>query len=202
MSDPTNPVAPAAQEPVAAPPAAAAPSAPAPAAAATPTAPEAAAKPPYVNPWKGRAPSPVALAASAAAAAPAQPAPPAPDPRVDALMSVLGETVAQDLSALPANVAAAAKAIGGDDPIALRRAINALRANGIATPAPAPPAPLPAPTTTLPPSGPSAAPAAPTGDAAVRAEWMSLRQRGAHIAAASFYAANAAAIERGSNASN
>lgn len=205
MSDPTNPVAPATQEPVATPPAAPAPSATAPAPAAPQTAPEAPAKPPYVNPWKGRASAPVAPAASAAPVAPLQPAAPAApasDPRVDALMSVLGETVAQDLSALPANVAAAAKAIGGDDPIALRKAINALRANGIATTAPAAPAPLPAPTTTLPPSGPSAAPAAPTGDAAVRAEWMSLKQRGAHIAAASFYTANAAAIERGSNASN
>lgn len=190
MSDPTNPAASAA----------AAPAAEAPAAPTAPAQPPAAEAPrQYLNPYASRpaAPKPVAPAAPTP-----PPAAPAPDPRVDALLGVLGETVTQDLASLPANVAAAAKAIGGDDPIALRKAINALRANGIATPAPAAPAPLPAPATTLPPSGPAAAAAAPTGDAAVRAEWMSLKQRGAHIAAASFYAANAAAIERGANASN
>jgi hypothetical protein len=202
MSDPTNPTAPPAQEPAAAPPAAAAHSAPAPVAAA-PQAP--AAKPPYVNPWQGRTPAPVAPKADApapVAAQPSQPAAPASDPRVDALMAVLGETVAQDRATLPPNVAAAVLAIAGDDIVAMRKAINAMRANGLAVSPLAPPAPLPAPSTTLPPSGPAATPAAPTGDAAVRAEWLSLKSRGAHIAAASFYTANAAAIERGSNASN
>ena len=106
------------------------------------------------------APAPVA-------AQPVAPAAPVADPRVDALLGVLGETVAQDLASLPANVAAAAKAIGGDDPIALRKAINALRANGIATVANA--APLPPPASTVMPAA-TAIPAAqsPTADDAAR----------------------------------
>lgn len=170
MSDPTNPIAPAAQEPVAAPPAAVTPSAPAPVAAAPQTAPEAPAKPPYVNPWKGRAPAPVAPAASAAPVASSAPtSQPASDPRVDALMAVLGETVAQDLGALPANVAATVRAIAGDDPVAQRKAINAMRANGLAVSPLAPPAPLATPASTTMPA-PSVAPAAvsPTADDASR----------------------------------
>lgn len=184
MSDTINPTAPAAQEPAAAPPTAAAPSVPAPAAAA-PQAP--AARPPYVNPWQGR--TPVAAAAReivqtitegtasggvqlnrvALSSQTAAPAAPASDPRVDALMAVLGETVAQDLGALPANVAATVKAIAGDDPVAQRKAINAMRANGLAVSPLAAPAPLAPPASTTMPA-PSVAPAAasPTADDASR----------------------------------
>lgn len=159
MSDTTNPIAPAAQEPAAAPPAAAAPSAPVPVVAAT-QAP--AAKPPYVNPWQGRTPAPVAPKADApapVAASTAASAAPAIDPRIDALMAVLGETVAQDLGALPANVAATVRAIAGDDPVAQRKAINAMRANGLAVSPLAAPAPLATPASTTMPA-PSVAPAA------------------------------------------
>lgn len=206
MSDPTSPVPPAApasiteaaralaqtlnegspassvQPPA---PAVAAPQAP----AATP------AKPPYVNPWQGRAPAP-AVAAPSTSPQPAAPAAPVADPRVDALMAVLGETVAQDMSALPANVAATVRAIAGDDPVAQRKAINAMRANGIATPPAAAPAPLPPPANTMPAAAPPAAPVEPTGDAAVLAEYQRLKSRGAFIAASAFYASNAGAIER------
>lgn len=154
MSDPTNPTAPVAQEPAQGIPAPAAPSAPAPAAAAPQTAPETPAKPPYVNPWQGRTPAPAASAAKAPAPLAAPPAASVADPRVDALMAVLGETVAQDLGALPPNVAATVKAIAGDDPVAQRKAINAMRANGLASVATA--APLPPPASTVMPAAPAA----------------------------------------------
>lgn len=205
MSDPMNSAAPdaSATSP-------AAPSTPAP--AQTPAAQPAA--PPKVNPWALRpaaparpasappqAPAPVAPSASAEA-----PAAPVSDPRVDALMAVLGETVTQDLAALPPNVQSAVKAIAGDDPVAQRKAINAMRANGIATPpAGSASAPLPMPTTTTAaPAAPAAAPAEPTGDAAALAQYQSMKSKGAHIAAASFYAQNAGSIERAlkSSASN
>ena len=174
MSDPVHPAAPDATAP-----SPSAPAAPAsPAQTAAPVAPQS----PRVNPWALR-PAPAAKAAPAPGDAPSQPAPvnaaPAPDPRVDALMAVLGETVTQDLAALPANVQSAVKAIAGDDPVAQRKAINAMRANGIATP-----------------PAPAAAPAEPTGDAAVLAQYQSMKARGAHLSAATFYTQNAAAIER------
>lgn len=192
MSDPVTPAAPDATAP--------APSAPAPTAAPAQTAAPVAPQPPRVNPWALRPAKP----APAPDAAPASQ--PVTDPRVDALMTVLGETVTQDLASLPPNVQGAVKAIAGDDPVALRKAINAMRANGIAT-APAAPAPAPLPmptTTTAAPAAPAAAPAEPTGDAAVLAQYQHMKSKGAHIAAASFYAQNAGSIERAlkSSASN
>jgi pyruvate dehydrogenase E2 component (dihydrolipoamide acetyltransferase) len=181
MSDTTNPIAPAAQEPAQGTPAAPVAQPTAPAAAAPQTAPEALAKPAYVNPWKGRAPAPVAPAA----AAPVQPAAPAPasDPRIDALMAVLGETVSQDLGALPANVAATVRAIAGDDPVAQRKAINAMRANGLAT-APVAVAPLPTPASTVQPAAPvaPAAPSATSDDASRLAEFEKLQSAAPTIA--------------------
>ena len=181
MSDTTNPIAPAAQEPAQGTPAAPVAQPPAPAAAAPQTVPEAPAKPAYVNPWKGRAPAPVAPAA----AAPVQPAAPAPasDPRIDALMAVLGETVSQDLGALPANVAATVRAIAGDDPVAQRKAINAMRANGLAT-APVAVAPLPTPASTVQPAAPvaPAAPSATSDDASRLAEFEKLQSAAPTIA--------------------
>lgn len=182
MSDPNNPVAPAAQEPAQGTPAPAAPSAPAPIAAAPQTAPEAPAKPAYVNPWQGRAPAPVAPATKAPAPAAAQPAAPVADPRVDALMAVLGETVAQDLGALPPNVAATVKAIAGEDPVAQRKAINAMRANGLASVTTA--APLPPPASTVMPAAPAApiAQSPATDDAARLAEYEKLSKAAPTIA--------------------
>lgn len=146
----------------------------APVAAAPAPAPAAAAKPPYVNPWQGRAPVPPATAPAAPSA---PPAPPSVDPRVDALMSVLGETVAQDMSTLPANVVSAVRALAPDtDPVAQRRAINAMRANGLATPPSTNAAPLPPPASTVMPQ-PSAVtqPASPASDdASVLAEYEKL----------------------------
>jgi hypothetical protein len=195
MSDPTNPIAPAAQEPAQGTPAAPAAQPPAPAAAA-PQAPAAsAAKPPYVNPWQGRAPAPVAPAA-AASAQPAAPAAPASDPRIDALMGVLSETVTQDLSALPANVAATVRAIAGDDPVAQRKAINAMRANGLAT-APAAVAPLPPPASTVQPAAPVApvASSATSDDASRLAEFEKL-QRAAPTIANAYRLTHADSINR------
>jgi len=202
MSDPVTPAAPDATAP--------APSAPAPTAAPAQTAAPVAPRPPRVNPWALRPAKPTPAPGDAPSqSAPVNAAPasqPVTDPRVDALMAVLGETVTQDLAALAPNVQGAVKAIAGDDPVALRKAINAMRANGIATAPVAPaPAPLPMPTTTTAaPAAPAAAPAEPTGDAAVLAQYQHMKSKGAHIAAASFYAQNAGSIERAlkSSASN
>lgn len=198
MSDPTNPTAPAAQEPVAVPPAAVTPSAAAAGAAAPQTPAEVPAKPAYVNPWKGRAPSPVAPAASAAPVAPSSPAPasqPASDPRIDALMNVLGETVAQDLSALPANVAATVRAIAGDDPVAQRKAINAMRANGLAV---SPTAPLAPPASTTMPAAPVAdvKPAAAGSDDAARLNEYEKLTKVAPTIAAAYRTSHADSINR------
>jgi len=94
------------------------------------------------------------------------------------------------------------RAIAGDDPVAQRKAINAMRANGLASPQPAAPAPLPPPANTMPAAAPPAAPVEPTGDAAVLAEFQRLKSRGAHITASAFYASNASAIERALKSSN
>ena len=198
MSDPTNPTALAAQEPAQGAPAAVTPSAPAPAAAAPQTPAEAPAKPAYVNPWKGRAPAPVAPAASAAPVSPSSPAPasqPASDPRIDALMSVLGETVAQDLSALPANVAATVRAIAGDDPVAQRKAINAMRANGLAV---SPTAPLAPPASTTMPAAPVAdvKPAAAGSDDAARLNEYEKLSKVAPTIAAAYRTSHADSINR------
>lgn len=190
MSDPVIPAAPDATAP--------APSAPAPTAAPAQTAAPVAPQPPRVNPWALRPAKP----APAPSDAPSQPAPvnvaPAPqsvtDPRVDALMTVLGETVAQDLAALPPNVQGAVKAIAGDDPVALRKAINAMRANGIADTARGT-VPLPASTA---PGGAQPAPqpaSSAAADAAIAAQYAKL-QAVAPIRALVFRQQNAEALAR------
>lgn len=142
-------------------------------------------------------PPPAASAAPAPAAVAPPPAPPpAADPRVDALMTVLSETVAQDLGALPANVAATVRAIAPDsDPVAQRRALNAIRANGLATPPPAAPAPLapPASTVVSMPAPSITTPAA--DDAAILARFERLRAT-APLLASTFESANRDAITR------
>jgi hypothetical protein len=114
---------------------------------------------------------------------------------VEGLRGIIGRTVEQDLTAVPANVAAAVRA-ASTDPIEQRRLLDVMRANGLASPQPAAPAPLPPPANTMPAAAPPAAPVEPTGDAAVLAEFQRLKSRGAHITASAFYAANAAVIER------
>lgn len=166
MSDPTIP---AAQAPDA--------GAPAPPQAVTPPAPAAAPQPPaqavpaprVLNPYASRTPAQAPSAPPVVAA----PSAPAPDPRVDALLGVLADTVAQDMAALPANVSAAVKAIAGDDPVAQRKAINAMRANGIATPSSVIPAPAntAAPQTTAPTASSTSA-----SDAALAARYDQLQK--------------------------
>jgi hypothetical protein len=204
MIDPTNPLAPAApapspaaQEPAQGTPAATVAQPLAPAVAAPQKPAEAPAKPAYVNPYLRRAPAPALIApvAPVAPVAPAAPvaaaAVPVSDPRVDALMGVLGETVAQDLASLPANVAAAAKAIGGDDPVAIRKAINALRANGIAS------ATVAMPANSAATSAAPAPAASAQSDAAVLATYNKL-QRAAPIQAAAYRQQHSEAIARAS----
>lgn len=193
MSDPANPAPPdaptAAATPVA-PTASSAPPAQAPAAQPAPTA--------RVNPWAMRPARPASAPAQASPAVPPSaptdaPAAPAGDPRIEALMAVLGETVAQDIAALPANVQSAVKAIAGDDPVAQRKAINAMRANGIASPSPAP---IPAPASTVAPIAPATPTPNPTGDDASRlAEWEKL-QRIAPIMAEGYRTTHGASIDR------
>ena len=99
-------------------------------------------------------------------------------------MAVLGETVSQDLGALPANVAATVRAIAGDDPVAQRKAINAMRANGLAVAPAAPIAPLPTPASTVQPAAPvaPAAPSATSDDATRLAEFEKLQSAAPTIA--------------------
>ena len=118
---------------------------------------------------------------------------PAPDPRVDALMAVLGETVTQDLSSVPANVAATIRAIAGSDPVAQRKALNAMRANGLASVASTA---IAAPASTTMPTAAVAVTASPANtDASRLAEYEKL-SRVAPILASQYRAAHGAAIER------
>ena len=191
MSDPVTPAAPDATAP--------APSAPAPTAAPAQTAAPVAPQPPRVNPWALRPAAPAAKPASVAAPAapPASSEPvaaPQGDPRVDALMGVLAETVAQDLSVLPPNVASSVRAIAGDDPVAQRKAINAMRANGLAAVSSS--APLPMPANTSPAAVPAPAPSSTAAsDAAIAAKLAEL-QRVAPIRAVIFRQQNAEALAR------
>lgn len=178
----------------------AAPAAPAPAPVATAPAasPPEAAKPPYLNPWATRG---KATAAKPAEVRPslvsASPTTPAADPRVDALMAVLGETVAQDLSGVPANVAATIRAIAGEDPVAQRKALNAMRANGLASVTPAAaPSSIAAPASTTMPTAPVSVAATPANtDAARLAEYEKL-SKVAPILASQYRQTHGAAIDR------
>lgn len=192
MSDPVTPAAPDAT--------ASAPSAPAPTAAPAQTAAPVAPQPPRVNPWALRPAKP----APAPSDAPSQPASinaaPAPqpvtDPRVDALMALVADTVAQDLAAEPEPVRKVVMAIAPNDPAAQRQALNILRANGIAgttrgtvplpastAPGGAQPAPQPAPASSA------------AADAAIAAQHAKL-QTLAPIRAVIFRQQNAEALAR------
>ena len=110
-------------------------------------------------------------------------------------MNVLGETVAQDLSALPANVAATVRAIAGDDPVAQRKAINAMRANGLAV---SPTAPLAPPASTTMPAAPVAdvKPAAAGSDDAARLNEYEKLTKVAPTIAAAYRTSHADSINR------
>lgn len=179
---------------------AAAPIAPAPAPVATAPAasPPEAAKPPYLNPWAARGKAPAAKPAEVRPSlVSASPTTPAADPRVDALMAVLGETVAQDLSGVPANVAATIRAIAGEDPVAQRKALNAMRANGLASVTPAAaPSSIAAPASTTMPTAPVSVAATPANtDAARLAEYEKL-SKVAPILASQYRQTHGAAIDR------
>lgn len=178
----------------------AAPAAPAPAPVATAPAasPPEAAKPPYLNPWATRGKAPAAKPAEVRpSSVSASPTTPAADPRVDALMAVLGETVAQDLSGVPANVAATIRAIAGEDPVAQRKALNAMRANGLASVTPAAaPSSIAAPASTTMPTAPVSVAATPANtDAARLAEYEKL-SKVAPILASQYRQTHGAAIDR------
>jgi hypothetical protein len=196
MSDPTNPAAPAQDAPQGAPASAPA-QTPAPVAAAPQAPSEAPARPTYVNPWKGRAPAPVA---PAAAAPTAQTPPTSPDPiaalraDVEGLRGIIGRTVEQDLAAVPANVAAAVRGTSSD-PIEQRRILDVLRANGIAPSSTS--APLPAPASTVQPAAPVApASAAPTSDDAARLAEFEKLQSAAPTFANAYRLTHSEAISR------
>lgn len=186
MSDPTTPASEAAAAPsVPAPIVPAAPPAP-PAPAAVSALPAPAVEARRLNPYASK-PAPVAAQPASAA-----PSAPAADPRVDGLMEAFCATVAQTRDALPSNVIAAVRAMAPDtDPVAQSRAINALRANGLAA------APVAMPANTA-PSAPSPAPsAAAQSDAAIFATYEQLR-KAAPIRAQVYRAQHGDAIARAS----
>lgn len=201
MSDPVNPGAPVAPE---APP----PSAPAqPPAAAPPTTPAVR----TLNPYAAASARPQSAAPTQppAVVPPAPPAAPAPDVDalrrdMDGLRAVIAGTVAQDLAAVAENVRASVLAIAGDDPVAQRRTLDALRANGIAAPPSATPAPIAPPATTI-NAPPSVAPEVRTqegADADVLRRYEALRRDGNHYLAGQFLLSNAGAIERAQSRTN
>lgn len=188
MSDPVTPAAPDATPPAPSAPASAA----APASPAAPVAPQ----PTRVNPWALRP----AKASPVPTDAPPSPAPvnaaPVTDPRVDALMALVADTVTQDLAAESESVRKAVVAIAPNDPAAQRQALNILRANGIAgsargtvplpastAPGGAQPAPQPAPASSA------------AADAAIAAQYAKL-QTAAPIRALLFRQQNAEALAR------
>lgn len=192
MSDPVIPAAPDATAP--------APSAPAPTAAPAPATAPVAPQPPRVNPWALRPAKP----APAPSDASSQPAPvnvapvsqPVTDPRVDALMALVADTVAQDLAAESESVRKAVVAIAPNDPAAQRQALNILRANGIAGTTrgivPLPASTAPGGAQPAPQSAPASSAAA---DAAIAAQYAKL-QALAPIRALVFRQQNAEALAR------
>jgi hypothetical protein len=124
------------------------------------------------------------------------PAAPAADPRVDALLGVLGESVAQDRKALPPNVDALVSQLAGDDVLAQRKVLNALRANGIASAhAPAPIAPA-ATTINAPPVAAPEVRTQESGDADLLTHYQKLKASGSHYAASNFLIKHSDAITR------
>lgn len=140
----------------------------------------------------------------APAAAPAKPsAKPAAAPQVHPEIAALKAQVAaahkvlsghadNQLGALPEQAQATIKAIAGGDPAKVLATIEALRTGGLL-----PGQGLPKGATTTPDAAPAAAKNdAPTGDAALFAQYQKLVQAGAPMLAADFRNKNAAAIAR------
>ena len=111
-------------------------------------------------------------------------------------MAVLGETVAQDLSGVPANVAATIRAIAGEDPVAQRKALNAMRANGLAMGTTA--SSITAPASTTMPTAAVAVTASPASTDAARLSEYEKLSKVAPILASQYRQAHGAAIERAS----
>jgi hypothetical protein len=126
----------------------------------------------------------------AAPAAVAPPVAPAVDPRVNDLMAIVSEDVARDLASVPENVRATVRSLAGDDPIAQRRVLATLRANGVTGPVVLPPG-----ATTAVPSGQPAPAADVSPDAAHLAEYERARTVAPQYAAA-YRSQHAASIAR------
>ncbi len=186
MSDPTQP----------APADPAAPAVQPPAAPSVATQPPASPPPPVVaprvlNPYAAAPSRPAAPAAVAPSTEPTAPAAPPADPRIDGLMAALRESVGEQLAGISEGARKTVLDLAGDDPIAQRRVLATLRANGVTGPVTLPPGA----STAVPSGQPAPAPvASPDVDALSR--WTSLREKGAHITAAAFRATHGAAIDR------
>lgn len=186
MSDPTQP----------APADPAAPAVQPPAAPSVATQPPASPPPPVVaprvlNPYAAMPARPAAPAAVAPPTEAPAPTAPAADPRIDGLMAALRESVSEQLAGISEGARKTVLDLAGDDPIAQRRVLATLRANGVTGPVTLPPGA----STAVPSGQPAPAPvASPDVDALSR--WTSLREKGAHITAAAFRATHGAAIDR------
>lgn len=186
MSDPTQP----------APADPAAPAVQPPAAPSVATQPPASPPPPVVaprvlNPYAAMPSRPAAPAAVAPPTEAPAPTAPAADPRIDGLMAALRESVSEQLAGISEGARKTVLDLAGDDPIAQRRVLATLRANGVTGPVTLPPGA----STAVPSGQPAPAPvASPDVDALSR--WTSLREKGAHITAAAFRATHGAAIDR------
>lgn len=183
MSDPTQPAAdnPAAPVvlPVAAP------------VMAPAVEPPAAVQPRVLNPYAGALRPVAAPAVVAPVASPDAPPLPPPDPRIADLMAIVAQDTARDLAAVPAGVRQAVLDLAGDDPIAQRKVLASLRANGVAGTVV-----LPAGATTAVPTA-QPAPAAPSSpDAVALAEYERAKSAGASMLAASLRSRHGAAIDR------
>lgn len=187
MSDPTQPAPADPAAPAVQPPAAPAPAPVAPVAAQPPTPPA----PRVLNPYAAMPSRPAAPAAVAPPTEAPAPTAPAADPRIDGLMAALRESVGEQLAGISEGARKTVLDLAGDDPIAQRRVLATLRANGVTGPVTLPPGA----STAVPSGQPAPAPvASPDVDALSR--WTSLREKGAHITAAAFRATHGAAIDR------
>lgn len=187
MSDPTQPAPADPAAPAVQPPAAPAPAPVAPVAAQPPTPPA----PRVLNPYATMPSRPAAPAAVAPPTEAPAPTAPAADPRIDGLMAALRESVGEQLAGISEGARKTVLDLAGDDPIAQRRVLATLRANGVTGPVTLPPGA----STAVPSGQPAPAPvASPDVDALSR--WASLREKGAHITAAAFRATHGAAIDR------
>lgn len=150
------------------------------------------AKPAQATQAKAAVPSPAKPAAKPAAAPQVHPELAALKAQVAAAHKALSSHADNQLGALPEQAQATIKAIAGGDPAKVLATIEALRAGGLL-----PGHGLPKGATTTPDAAPAAAKNdAPTGDAALLAQYQKLVQAGAPMLAADFRNKNAAAIAR------